>query len=503
MYRNVLELLEKHAVEVPDQLSYSEPAAGYTYKELLDASKSVGTYLSSRIAPGSAVFVYMKKSADMFPAFWGSVYAGCFYVPIDDKMPVDRIRTILDIMPCAAIICDNTTEEKANQLGCDHVIVMSDNIKNTEPDETGLSAIRKSAIDTDPLYVLFTSGSTGKPKGVVVCHRSVIAYAGWVCSTFSIDHETVFGNQTPFYFSMSVLDIYATLYAGATLYIIPKMLFSFPVRLLELLNDKKINTVYWVPSALCIVANLGAFDEIRPEYLKKVLFAGEVMPTKQLNIWRKHLPDALYANLFGPTEITDIGVYYVVDREFPDDEPIPIGRNCDNVGLLVVSESGEQATEDKVGELGELYIRGTFLALGYYNDPEKTAEAFVQNPLQNAYPETVYRTGDLVYWNDRGELVFSSRKDFQIKHMGNRIELGEIEVALSAQDGIDTCCCLYDTQNKQIVAFYSGSRNEEELHMALSKKVPAYMLPGVYKHLDGLPHNMNGKIDRKELQNMI
>ena len=351
MYRNVLELLEKHAVEVPDQISFSDSAKGYTYKELLDLSKSVGTYLSSRIATGGAVFVYMKKSADVFPAIFGSVYAGCYYVPIDDKMPIDRIRKILDILPCAAIICDKTTEENAARLGCNQVIVMSDDVKTAEPDEAGLSNIRRNSIDTDPLYILFTSGSTGKPKGVVVCHRSVIAYADWVCSTFSIDHEAVFGNQTPFYFSMSVLDIYATLFAGATLYIIPKMLFSFPVRLIEFLNDKKINTIYWVPSALCIVANLGAFDEIRPTNLKRVLFAGEVMPTKQLNIWRRTVPGAVYGNLFGPTEITDIGVYYVVDREFPDDEPIPIGRNCDNVGLLVVSESGECLTENNVGEI--------------------------------------------------------------------------------------------------------------------------------------------------------
>lgn len=503
MIRNVLELLERNAKEVPEQLSYSEPSKGYTYAQLLEASKRIGSFVSKNCSLHSAVFVYMKKSADVFPAFWGSVYAGCFYVPIDDKMPVDRIKVILDIMPCSMIICDKTTKENAEKLECDCPVVLFDDIKDSEIDENRLKDIRRQSIDTDPLYVLFTSGSTGKPKGVVVCHRSVIAYASWVCETFSLDHETVFGNQTPFYFSMSILDIYAALYAGATLIVIPKMLFSFPVRLIELLNEKKINTIYWVPSALGIVANLGAFEEIKPQFLKRILFAGEVMPTKQLNIWRRNIPDAVYANLFGPTEITDIGVYYIVDREFADDEPIPIGRNCDNVGLLVVSEEGKPVMPENTGQLGELFIRGTFLALGYYNDPEKTKEAFVQNPLQDAYPEIVYKTGDLVYWNEHGELVFSSRKDFQIKHMGHRIELGEIEAALSAQDGIDSCCCLYDTKNTQIVAVYSGERKEDDLAAALSKKVPVYMVPGKYVHIDMMPHNMNGKIDRKALQDMI
>lgn len=352
-------------------------------------------------------------------------------------------------------------------------------------------------IDTDPLYVLFTSGSTGIPKGVIVCHRSVIDYADWVVKTFELNENTTFGNQTPFYFSMSVLDIFATIRSGATLYIIPKMLFSFPVKLLEFLKEKEVNTIYWVPSALSIVANLGALDVIKLPDLKKILFAGETMPTKQLNIWRRHVPDAVYANLFGPTEITDIGIYYIVDREFNDDEPIPIGVTCDNVDALVVDEDGQLIEE--CGKVGELLIRGSFLACGYYNNPEKTREAFIQNPLNKSYPETVYCTGDLVYWNENRELVYVSRKDFQIKHMGNRIELGEIENAMSALEGVDMCCCLYNKESDQIVAVYSGSLETKKLSQNLKKKLPRYMLPNVCYNRSSMPLNMNGKIDRKKL----
>lgn len=502
MIKNVLQFLELNACIWPDKMSYCNPTEGYTWSELRACSKSIGSYVAEHVDYGKAVLVYMKKGAENFPAFFGAVYGGCFFVPIDDKMPAERINKIIDVVDPGLIIVDEKMQKKAGALQANCEVVLFTDLLNTSVNQQILDAIRDRMIDTDPLYVLFTSGSTGIPKGVVVCHRSVIDYAYWVCETFSLNENTVFGNQTPFYFSMSVLDIYATLCSGATMVVIPKSMFSFPVRLLELLNEKKVNTIYWVPSALSIVANLGTFTEIVPKYLTNILFAGEVMPTKQLNMWRRAVPDACYANLFGPTEITDIGVYYVLDREFADDEPIPIGRPCDNVDLLVVKDDGTMVQPTDIEVLGELYIRGSFLAHGYYKNPDKTAEVFVQNPLNDCYPEVVYKTGDLVYWNQHGELVYSSRKDFQIKHMGNRIELGEIEAALSAQDGIDLCCCLYDEVNDYIVAVYYGAASEDALRSQLSKKLPTYMLPNVYVQVERMPLNPNGKIDRIQLKQM-
>jgi amino acid adenylation domain-containing protein len=381
----------------------------------------------------------------------------------------------------------------------DCIKVSYDEICELPQDKEKLELVCRKMIDTDPLYILFTSGSTGIPKGVIVTHRSVIDYSDWVVKTFGLDENIIFGNQTPFYFSMSVLDIFATIRSSATLHIIPKMLFSFPVKLLEFLKEKKINTIYWVPSALSIVANLGALEVVELPDLKRILFAGETMPAKQLNIWRKYIPDATYANLFGPTEITDIGVYYIVDREFENDELIPIGIPCDNVDVLVVDEDGKPVEES--GKVGELLIRGSFLACGYYNNSEKTKEVFIQNPLNNSYPEIVYRTGDLVYWNKRGELVYVSRKDFQIKHMGNRIELGEIENAMNALEGVDMCCCLYNKENDQIVAIYTGYLELKKMSQLLKQKLPRYMIPNVYNKRESMPLNMNGKIDRTKLKN--
>ena len=498
MENSILSYLEKSEYEFPDKIAFSDNKYELTYHELANAARSIGSFLIEKIGTRKAVVVYMEKDARNIATFMGAAYAGCFYVPLDAQMPMERINIILKTLQPAAVIYDEKTEKFLSLMETECTKVLYDEIYMLPQDKEKLEIARRQMIDTDPLYILFTSGSTGIPKGVIVCHRSVIDYADWVVKTFELNENTVFGNQTPFYFSMSVLDIFATIRSSATLHIIPKMLFSFPVKLLELLKEKEINTIYWVPSALSIVANLGALDVIQLPNLKKILFAGETMPTKQLNIWRRHVPDATYANLFGPTEITDIGIYYVVDREFSDDEPIPIGVQCDNVDALVVDEHGKFVEE--CGKIGELLIRGSFLACGYYNNPEKTKEVFIQNPLNNSYPETVYCTGDLVYWNENGELVYASRKDFQIKHMGNRIELGEIENAMSALDGVDMCCCLYNEETDEIVAVYTGNLEVKKLSQLLKKKLPRYMIPNVCYNRKGMPLNMNGKIDRKKLK---
>ena len=369
-----------------------------------------------------------------------------------------------------------------------------------------LKDIRRKMIDTDPAYALFTSGSTGVPKGAVVSHANIIAYINWYTETFGIDENTVFGNQTPFYFSMSVSDLYSTLKSGATLYIIPKAYFTFPMKLMEFLATYKINTIYWVPSALQIVANYKMFQYAKLPELKKVLFAGEVMPTRPLNYWIHNLPDAMYANLFGPTETTDICTYYIVDRPFKDDEPLPMGYACDNCDVFVIDSDGCEVSPDVDPETGysregELYVRGSFVALGYYGNEEKTRDAFAQNPLNDKYPELVYKTGDLVKYNRYGELVYISRKDYQIKHMGYRIELGEIEAAAGAIDGIRSYACIYDEADDKIVFIYEGRKKDDaELLEAFRSRVPHYMEPGRFVRVTAMPHNANGKIDRKRLK---
>lgn len=497
--KNVLEMLERSARTYGDKIAFTDERGGVAYSDFLTRCHRVGSRLIRLNARRCPVAVLMEKSVDALAAFFGVVYSGNFYVVIDSQMPDDRIWAIFGTLSPLAVVADRDNLEKAGRVFPDGPVVPYDEAAVYPLDGTGLTEIRRDSIDTDPLYALFTSGSTGTPKGAVLCHRNVLAYIEWVIETFGFDEQTRFGNQTPFYFSMSVLDIYATLWSGGTLHILPKSLFTFPVPLLEYLNSHEVNTLYWVPSALSIVANWKALDVLPVPTLKTVLFAGEVMPVRQLNYWRDKLPDARFANLYGPTEVTDICACYVVDRPFSDDESLPIGYPCNNCGILLLRPDGTPAPP---GEEGEICVRGSFLAMGYYGEPAKTAEAFVQNPLNPRYPERIYRTGDLAKVNERGELVYLSRKDFQIKHRGYRIELGEIEAAAASLEGMETSVCVYDDEKSRIVLIYQGrSLDDKTVRESLKRKLPAYMCPDRLIRVEQMPHNRNGKIDRAYLKN--
>lgn len=498
---HILEFIEQAAAMHPAQPAFSDCHTSVSYADLQKQAQSIGYSISIQVpATRRPIVVFMEKCVECLTAFFGVAASGNFYVCIDTAMAAERVRKILECLKPAAIIKKGASVSNDSVFAGYTILDIDDLLyPHAEPSEISrrLQSIRSTTIDADPLYVLYTSGSTGIPKGSVISHRSVIAYAQWASRTFHFDHTTVFGSQTPFYFSMSVLDIFCTVCCGASLQIIPKKLFSFPVKLLAWLHEKKVNTIYWVPSALSIVANWNAFDYVKLPHLHTILFAGEVMPTRQLNIWRRHLPDALYANLFGPTEITDIGLYYILNREFTDEEPIPIGYACENMEAFAVTHEGLRA---KAGEQGELYFRGSFVGMGYYSNTEKTSEAFVQNPLHSLYPEIVYRTGDLVRQNKQGEYIYLGRKDFQIKHMGYRIELGEIESIAAAFEKLQRAVCLYDPNKDHILLLYQGNAEKKEILLFLQNYLPSYMLPDEIICLRSLPLNSNGKIDRKLLQ---
>ena len=496
MKKNILEYLEYTAARLPDKTAFSNGEESLCFSELLESARAIGSELLRRGLAHKAVAVFMDKHPTTLAAFFGVIYSGSYYVCLDSSMPDDRIKTILESVNAAALICDKKNSKRAHALGLDEVFDYSD-ISEASSDLSLLDVARVGQLDTDPIYVVFTSGSTGVPKGVVACHRSVIDYTEALCSSLGFSEDTVFGNQTPLYFDAPLKEIMPTLSLGATTYFIPKMLFMFPVKLIEYLNKYRINTVCWVVSALAQISKLGALDVCRPEYLTTVAFGSEVFLKVDYDKWRAALPNARFINLYGPTEATGMSAFWIADRELAENEPIPIGRPFDNTEIMLITEDGRRAL---AGEDGEIYIRGTCVTMGYFKNPEKTADAFVQNPLNDAYPETVYRTGDIGRYNAHGELVFVTRRDSQIKHMGHRIELGEIEAVASTLQGIKGSCAVYDNERQRIVLFFVGESCESEINAHLAKKLPRYMMPSELICLPRMPFTPNGKLDRKTLK---
>jgi acyl-coenzyme A synthetase/AMP-(fatty) acid ligase len=275
----------------------------------------------------------------------------------------------------------------------------------------------------------------------------------------------------------------------------PKLLIGF-------LRDRSVSTIIWAVSALRIVADFKTLDDEEPLALENVMFSGEVMPVRTLNYWMDHLPDARYVNLYGPTEITCNCTYHVIDRRYSNDEMLPIGKAFRNSRVFLLDEEARRiADHDRIGEI---CVSGSCLALGYWNDPAATAKAFVDDPLVSEYPLRIYKTGDLGYYNDKNELVFVSRKDSQIKHMGHRIELGEVETAVNGVNGVEISCCLYDQENCRIVCFYQAKEEcGKEIALTLAKALPKYMWPAEYVYYKKLPLNRTSKIDRVLLKQKL
>ncbi len=491
---NILEYLERSAQLYPEKPALVDEQQSITFAQALENSRRVGSSLALSLTKGQPVAVYMEKSVENLCAFWGIVYAGGFYVSFNTQLPTSRLQQMQSVLQAPFVITDEEHRAELEEVFPPHRILIYRDLVKSAVDRALLTQIRQRHVDTDPLYANFTSGSTGVPKAVVVGHRSTLDFIDHFCPIFSITQKDIIANQAPFDFDVSVKDIYSALATGATLVLVPRPLFSQPQQLLDFLCEHRATTLIWAVSALCLISTVHGLDYRTPETVNKVLFSGEVMPAKHLKIWMEHLPRAQFVNLYGPTEITCNCTYHIIDRERSYPDGIPMGQAFPNEDVFLLDGDDQLVTAPNV--VGEVCVRGSALALGYYRNPEQTAAAFPNNPLNPCYPQRIYRTGDLARYSTLGELHFCGRKDFQIKHMGHRIELEEIERAVSNLPGVHRCCCVFHSEKHRLYAFYQGDLTPKELRLQLLPTLPPYMIPNVFRQVDQFPLNKNGKIDR-------
>lgn len=504
MKTNITQYLNATVATISERTAVIEENKQITFHQIYKGSRAVaaGIVEQNPTAINQPIAVYLPKSINCVLADLGTIYSGNAYMNLDVKSPKKRILAILDQIQPACILTEKKRMAELSDVGVPLLCI--EDLQNTQMrDPQSINKRLEGIIDTDPLCIINTSGSTGTPKGVVLNHRSFIDFTEWAIDTLQIGDSERVGSLSPAVFDIYSFELCMLMAKGSTMVILSESMTAFPSKLLEQMERESVSFIFWVPTIMVNIANMDLLSRFPLPALKAVWFAGEVLPTKQFNYWRRCLPEARFINLYGPIEITLDCIYYIAERQLSDDEPIPIGFPCRNTDVLLLKEDNTLAEQ---GEEGEICIRGTSLAMGYYRNPQKTAEVFVQNPLNTAYPELIYRTGDMAYVNGQGEYIFRGRKDTLVKHMGYRIELAEVEhIAGFALPEIQNCCVLYHKEKKEIVLIYESEKEIQpsDARKVLAQHCPKYMIPVKYVRLESLPMNTNGKVDRLCVQEML
>lgn len=500
MKNSILFRLEQTALKFRDKPAYSDISGSVMFGRVEEMAKRIGSALMERVKPRSAVAVMTGRNVMTPIAFLGIVYAGCFYAPIDATTPQARLCDILAVLNPDIILVDTESLEILKRINYNGRYVCTEELLLHDINEERLMEIARGSCPDDPLYVIFTSGSTGKPKGVITSSQALVCYIEAYTDVMGIDESDVLGNQSPLDYIAAIRDIYIPVFTGASMFIIPKEDFVVPAALFKTLNEQKITAVGWSVSVFTIMVKLGAFYEDCPSYLRKICFSGSTMPCRTLRAWQENLPDARFVNQYGPTECTASCTYYVVGEVVQDEDTLPIGKPYDNYRVFLLDRDNEPVRQ---GAIGEICVAGPALALGYYNDRELTQKSFIQNPLNHAYNELIYKTGDYGRLRGDGNLEFKGRMDRQVKHLGHRVELAEIDCVALGLESISEACAMYHSEKEAIYLYYIGSATVKETVVYLRGKLPGFMVPRRLVRLKEMPRLANGKTDMQALRKMM
>ena len=417
---NILEYLEKTVSWLPQKRAFWDAGEEMTFSRLYQEARAVGYYLYRRGIRREPVAVFMGRRPSAVAAILGAVYAGCWFVPLDVEMTASQIGTILKRVRPRVILCDEKSYPVLDNTSFAGCRLCLDKASAEAAPEAALAAIRSRQVDTDPVCVIFPAGER---KGILINHRAALETADSLGDLIKCSSNTVFGSHALFSSHTWLQEMLCTLKWGAGTCMLPKRGFLYPARLVEYMNSQQINTILWNTANMAAVSTPNTFARVTPKYLHTVAFSGEALTARQRATWQEALPKAKLWNLYGPAETVGACCYYEVGKKPLQENGIPLGRPFPNTGIVLLDDSGSEALP---GMVGEICIRGSRLSPGYFRDPELTAQAFVQNPLNPDTPERLFRTGDLGRYNFRGELEFAGRKESEIQC---RIDLTELQTA--------------------------------------------------------------------------
>jgi len=511
-------LLTESAAQLPEHPALVFGEEHITYKQLDEiTSKLARTLLDHGVRRGDRVAVYLNKSAQSVLCLFGILKAGAAYIPLDPNAPPARLSYILQNAGVRCLLTSSRKYGNVRQLldggGGIETVVVTDlragiedipgvtTVPWSRVQERTAGKISNNTIETDLAYILYTSGSTGVPKGVMISHLNALTFINWCHDEFGVTSSDRVSSHAPLHFDLSIFDIFTTLKSGATIYPVPEEYSIFPKRLIQFIRESKITVWYSVPSILVHMMVHGNLKYYSFPHLKTILFAGEVFPAKYLRELMAIIPHASYHNLYGPTE-TNVCTFYSVSEVEPGrTKAIPIGKACRNIEVFALDEQGRVVSAP--GAEGELYVRGSCVAMGYWGDAKKTEAAFVRNHLASHHDEKMYRTGDIVTLDENGDYHLVGRRDHMIKSRGYRIELGEIESVLYGHELIKEAVVvavpdelITNRLKAFIVPLAPNAMSEIEVEKYLSGRVPHYMVPETVEFRESLPKTSTGKIDR-------
>ncbi len=499
MKANILEYLEETAKRLPNKTAFYDDHESLSFARLMDKARRIGTCLAEHTTPRTPVALLLDaRSIRNIPAMLGTLYAGCAYAPMDISMPPERLHMMLKLLAPAAALVDARGEKALTACGIEGIPMLSyQAAEETDADDARLAEIREQSCVYDPMSILYTSGSTGIPKGSIQTHFSYLHWTEATIDVYGLTEDTILANQSPFFYANSILEIFPPIALGATVYLLPAGVLTFPAKLIAGLNEHHITELCMTPSSFISVVNAGVLTPGCLPNLRWGIMSGESMPWAPLKVWMDATPNADWWHFYGSTEMFSVAVGKV-EKNHQAGDRLPVGKPFSLVHICFADENGDELPK---GEPGEMLVSSPWIAGGYHRDPERTAAAWTIDPMNRGWQERFFRGGDIGYIRPDGQLMVLGRRDTQIKHMGYRMEIGEVEAALQQVPGWKEGCVLFD--GEKLWCFFTGDLDEKTIKNSLRERLARYMLPDVFVHLEELPHTPTMKLDRNKLKKMM